>query len=405
MPSDGKTVSARLEPGRQRAGGRQAGGRPAGDPEGAGDQRDAGGRGRRGRRRGRGALIALLLLGVLAAGAWVGVRYLLSAPSATPAAVEFEIEPGWGGSRVAAELQEHGLVRSARAFTTYLRLRDLDHSIGAGLYDLSPTMSVAELADRLVAGGRPRTVRIVIPEGWRAVEVVARLAENGIGTLEELQAIVDAPGADVAPEDLPAGAGLEGYLFPAAYDMPVTASAEEALAWMVDTLEETLYSPELLAGVPGAEAGLDALLGAIGIDVHGWVTLASIVQAEAASDEEMGIIAGVFVNRLDFGMPLQADPTVAYGLGKPMPELSAVAGDLRVDTPWNTYTRPGLPFGPIGNPGRTALRAVLDPVRYTEDGFAYLYFLHGVDAGAPVFRPNTNLPAHERDVDRFLRGN
>lgn len=359
---------------------------------------------RSGRRRGRAVALALLLVTVLAAAAWVGARFVLSAPSATPAAVEFEVLPGWGGARVADELEELGLVRSARAFSAYLRLRDLDHSIGEGLYDLSPTLSAAEVAERLNAGGRPRTVRIVIPEGWRAEEVITRLAENGVADLEELQSVVTDPGPAVAPEYLPAGAGLEGYLFPAAYDMPLHASAEEALAWLVSTLDETLFSPAMLDGVPGAEDGLEAILGAIGIDVHGWVTLASIVQAEAASDEEMGIIAGVFLNRLDFGMPLQADPTVAYGLGKSLPELSALAGDLRVDTPWNTYTRPGLPVGPIGNPGRAALRAILEPVRYSDDGFAYLYFLHGDDGGTPVFRPNTSLPAHERDVDVYLRG-
>lgn len=380
MQSDGKTVSAKLDA-------------PAGPT-----------RAPHRKRGGTWALIVLLLLALIGVGGWFGVNYILSAPSETASVVEFEVRPGWGASRVAAELEEHGLVRSARAFSVYLRFKDLDHSIGEGLYDLSPTLSVAELAERLVSGGRPRTVRIVIPEGWRAVDVVGRLAEFDIGSAEELQALVDAPPPEIAPAGLPSGAGLEGYLFPAGYDMPVGTSPEAALAWLVDTLEDTLHAPEMLEGVPGAENGLDALLGTIGIDVHGWVTLASIVQAEAASDDEMGIIAGVFINRLDFGMPLQADPTVAYGLGKPMPELSAVAGDLRVDTPWNTYTRPGLPYGPIGNPGRAALRAVLDPVRYTEDGFAYLYFLHGTDGGVPVFRPNTNLPAHERDVDRYLRG-
>ena len=137
--------------------------------------------------------------------------------------------------------------------------------------------------------------------------------------------------------------------------------------------------------------------------MHEWVTLASIVQSEAASHEEMPIIAGVFLNRLDDGMLLQSDPTVAYGLGKAMPELSALAGDLRRDTPWNTYTRPGLPATPISNPGSHALQAVLEPERLNEAGVPWLYFLHGTDGGIPVFRPNTNLAAHERDVVVFLR--
>lgn len=373
--SDGRTVSARREPEQ-----------PA-------------------PRRGRGLAIFALFIVLLAAGAWTFVRFILSAPSATPASIEFEVLPGWGGARVADELHAVGLVRSARAFTTYLRLNGLDTSIGEGLYDLSPTLSVPELARRLGEGGRPRTVRIVIPEGWRAVDVAARLAENQIATGAELLALVEAPNEAVAPPFLPAGASLEGYLFPAAYDVPVHATAEEALAQMVSRFRQELAAPDLLNDIPGGEAGLDALLGEIGLGVHGWVTLASMVQAEAASDEEMGIIAGVFINRLEFDMPLQSDPTVAYGLGKPMPELSAVAGDLRVDTPWNTYTRPGLPEGPIGNPGRAALLSLLAPIRYTDDGFAYLYFLHGVEDGVPVFRPNTNLPAHERDVETYLRNN
>ncbi len=86
-----------------------------------------------------------------------------------------------------------------------------------------------------------------------------------------------------------------------------------------------------------------------------------------------------------------------------MPALDAVAGDLRVDTPWNTYTRPGLPQGPIGNPGAEALDAVLEPERYADDGALYLFFLHGTSDGQIVFRPNTNLPAHNRDVETYLR--
>src|SRR5690606_9690221 len=196
-------------------------------------------------------------------------------------------------------------------------------------------------------------------------------------------------------------------------------AAEEASADMTDLGSAGADSAEAAeASAAASEAGtastepstttatptdLAAELARRGLTVHSWVTLASMVQAEAASVEEMGIIAGVFANRLQLGMPLQSDPTVAYGLGKALPELSAVAGDLRIDTPWNTYTRDGVPLGPIGNPGSEALRAVLEPERYAEDGALYLYFLHGTKDGEPVFRPNTNLPAHNRDVEAFLR--
>lgn len=230
-----------------------------------------------------------------------------------------------------------------------------------------------------------------MPEGWRAAAVVARLAANGLGGAPELEALVRSPGG-LAPVALAAGDSLEGYLFPATYDLPVHSTASQALGAMVARFEEEL-SPAVASALERS-----------GLSVHDWVTLASMVQAEAASAAEMPVIAGVFLNRLDLGMPLQSDPTVAYGLGKALPELDAVAGDLRRDTPWNTYTRPGLPQGPIGNPGTDALLAVLTPQRTNAEGVEYLYFLHGTDGGNAVFRPNTDLPAHNRDVQRYLRG-
>jgi len=117
----------------------------------------------------------------------------------------------------------------------------------------------------------------------------------------------------------------------------------------------------------------------------------------------MAIIAGVFRNRLDRGMALQSDPTVAYGLGKALPELDVTAGDFTVDHPWNTYVHPGLPAGPIGNPGAAALAAVLAPERTSPSGRPWLYFLHGVDGDAAVFRPNVSYDDHLRDVARYLR--
>ncbi len=345
------------------------------------------------RRRGGWRVVTFLLsVVVLLVAAGVVVSFLLSPPSATPRVVEFEVLPGWGGNRVATELADAGLVRSPRVFAAYLRLRDLDHSVGEGLYDLSPTMSSAEIAARLVEGGRPRVVNIAVPEGWRAANVVERLVANEVSTTDELNSVVTGPEGVMTIPFLPPGRPLEGFLFPAVYEVPLHASADEALGLMVQRFRQEL-----------ADIDPAAALEELGLSVYDWVTLASMVQAEAASDEEMPIIAGVFANRLELGMLLQSDPTVAYGLGKQLPELSAVAGDLQVDTEWNTYTRPGLPFTPIGNPGREALLAVLSPQRYTEDGTLYLYFLHGTDGGVPVFRPNTNLPAHNRDVETYLR--
>ncbi|MDZ7800970.1 MAG: endolytic transglycosylase MltG [Trueperaceae bacterium] len=331
----------------------------------------------------------MLTAAIALAGAWTTWRLSAPDPNAT-ATKTLEVLPGWGAARIADELEATGVVRDGTVFALYLRARGFDRRIGEGLYDLAPGVSAAEVARRLVEGGRPRTSRVVVPEGLRAGEVAVRLDEAGVADADEVMGRIADPGA-LAPPWLPDGASLEGYLFPDTYEFHRGGDVAEALRTMVDHFAARL------------DDATRARLQEADLTVHAWTTLASMVQAEAAGPTEMPIIAGVFLNRLEAGMPLQSDPTVAYGLDKRLPELSAVDGDLRVDHPWNTYTRTGLPRGPIGNPGADALSSVLAPVRTHESGAPWLYFLHGTDGGTPVFRPNTSLPAHERDVDRYLR--
>jgi UPF0755 protein len=122
------------------------------------------------------------------------------------------------------------------------------------------------------------------------------------------------------------------------------------------------------------------------------------VQVEAGNTQEMPLIAGIFLNRLEIGMPLQSDPTIAYGLNKKLPELNRRAGDFENDTPYNSYTRRGLPPTPIANPGSAALEAVLNADRDAPDGKPWLYFVHGLKG---EFRPNTNFQSHLRDVEKY----
>ena len=318
------------------------------------------------------------------------MRAQLGPVSETSTPTEFEILPGWGGKRVAAELERAGLINDALTFSYFLRFEGLDRSIGEGLYDLDPAMDAAGIAQTLVEGGRPRTTFVILPEGFRMIDIAAELAGAGFGAETEFLELMQDPGP-LRPDYVPEAAGLEGYLFPAGYDIPLKTKPEDIIGLMLSRFGEELTNDRL------------STLETQGLSVHDWVTLASIVQAEAADASEMLIIAGVFLNRLDRGMLLQSDPTVAYGLGKAMPELDAVAGDLQVDTPWNTYMRGGLPPSPINNPGTDALQAIFNPTRQNADGQDYLYFLHGLDEGQPVFRPNLSLEAHNRDVQRYLR--
>ena len=371
----------------------------------------------------RRVLIALVVLGLLAAGPGY-VLWSWGAPSDDATPVEFEIVRGTGVGQVARDLHAQGLVRDPRTFLVLLRIEGVDRRVGEGLYDLHAAMDAREVAAALRRGGLPRTVRLVLPEGSRLVDVAARLEAAGLAPagaalarLGQETTLVFADDAQPAPADEPApgatlGAepapeperpadhvgdvgrtvdGLEGYLFPASYDVPVRDDLDAIVGRFLRRFEQEL------------DAVTRARLAAEGLDLHTWVTLASMVQAEAANDAEMPIIAGVFRNRLDVGMPLQSDPTVAYGLGKDLPELDFPGGDFDVDHPWNTYTRGGLPAGPIGNPGRAALDAVLTPQRVDAQGREWFYFLHGRDDDGPVFRPNLDFEGHLRDVERYLR--
>ena len=178
---------------------------------------------------------------------------------------------------------------------------------------------------------------------------------------------------------------LEGFVFPATYEFRPKDSAQTIVKKMVERMNEEF--------TPGNVAKAKAL----GLDVRDWVTLASMVQAEAANNEEMPVIAGVFLNRLRDGIPLGSDPTVAYGLGKDLPELDRSAGDFKVDPHYSTYTRQGLPAGPINNPGEAALLSIVNPQRKMADGRDALYFLH---AGGKIY-VNHTYAEHLRDNDRY----
>ncbi|MEX2535017.1 MAG: endolytic transglycosylase MltG [Trueperaceae bacterium] len=344
--------------------------------------------GKRARTVTRAILVALLLaLGAMSA----LIVWSLMPVSESSELVEFEVFPGWGANRVSEELEDRDLVRSAPVFSAYLRIRGLDRSIGEGLYDLDRAASAPQLAETLVRGGRPRVAQVLLPEGIRATDLAERLEAAGLHQLESYAELISQPGA-LRPPYLPESATLEGYLFPASYEIPLSDTPQEVVDRLLERFDQEI------------DKTVREELERSGLSVHEWVILGSMVQSEAGSDEEMPLIAGVFLNRLDLGMPLQSDPTVAYGLGKSLPELDALAGDIRQDHPWNTYTRSDLPRGPISNPGRSALLAVLSPVREDEQGNEYLYFLHGFDDDEIVFRPNINLDDHNQDVARYLRG-
>jgi UPF0755 protein len=297
--------------------------------------------------------------------------------------VTLEIKPGMNLSDVAKKLEATGLIRSSQVFRALLKITGQEVVLREGLYDLNGTLSNLEIANKLNLKGRPREVRVAIPEGLRLVDIAARFGETQFGSQDDFLKAFANKSLEPESKNVP---NLEGFLFPATYLFTPEDNPESITKIMVNRLNQEKTSARL------------EILKKLKLSVYEWVTLASVVQAEAGNNAEMPTIAGVFLNRLEIGMALQSDPIIAYGLKKRLPELSRADGDFKIDTPYNSYLHVGLPPTPINNPGSAALEAIVNAKRTDSSGRQYLYFLHGRNG---QFRPNTNFNAHLRDTDRF----
>ncbi len=308
--------------------------------------------------------------------------YDLTAPTGESAIVR--IPKGAGAEEIGRLLEREGIVRSGRVFALLARITGAEGRLQSGVFRLEGRGTQAVL--RELQSPRPVVLHLTFPEGWRAADYAARLTAAGFDG-DGFRSLVERPPPELKPP-YDEGPTLEGYLFPDTYAVPLGAQPLDLVRMMLRRFEREL--------TPEREARLSIL----GLSVHAWVTLASMVQAEAGSVEEMPWIAGVFLNRLEIGMPLQSDPTVAYALGKRLPELDRGAGDFEADSPYNTYRYRGLPPGPINNPGASALAAVLNARRLSPRGRPYLYFFH---ARGRIYL-NETFEGHLRDLNRYRYG-
>lgn len=289
-----------------------------------------------------------------------------SNPDAGP--VIFTVESGETAAQVAERLAAEGLVEDATLLRRYLRFHGLDVRVGAGSYQLSAAMTIPEIAYGLTEAP-PAEITISIPEGWRREQIADWIDAQGDLPFTGADFLLASSGPAALPletgfsVELPTGATLEGFLFPDTYRLEIDATATDLVARMVGTFEERV-TPELRN-----EASAQR------ISLYEVVTVASIVEREAAVPDERPTVASVYLNRLAEGMLLEADPTVQYAMG-----YQADTGDwwnlgltqadyYEVDSPYNTYLYPGLPPGPIASPGLDAIEAVIHPAETP-----YFYF-------------------------------
>ncbi|WP_291426617.1 endolytic transglycosylase MltG [Deinococcus sp.] len=303
-----------------------------------------------------GLLALLLLLGLITL---IYVRSLFG--PAGGGKYTLQVSQGETVGQVAADLQAHHIIKNARALRYIMGKNGSASKLKEGAYDLSGTMTAQQVANVLAGPARLAVIKVTIPEGRRIRDIPAIFDKAGYDGKAIATALTDVNLSRYAHGKQP---NLEGFIFPSTYEFRPKDSSQAIVKKMVARMEQE-FTP---ANIAKARA--------LGLSVRGWVILASMVQAEAASNNDMPIIAGVFLNRLKEDIALGSDPTVAYGLGKNLPELDRSAGDFQKDTPYSTYTRKGLPAGPINNPGEAALLAAINPQLKMADGRDALYFLH-----------------------------
>ena len=278
--------------------------------------------------------------------------------------VEVTVDAGSSARQVAERLEDAGLVEHPGAFTLYARLRGAGPGLKSGQYRLRKSASWEEILD-VIRSGRVVTHPVTVPPGFTLREIAPRVADvTGVPADSVLSLARD---TTLAAELRVPGPHLEGYLFPETYRFAAGISPREALAAMTRRYREFWG--------PGERARLDSLE----MTEREVVTLASIVEREARVPGERPVIAGVYANRLEEGMRLQADPTVQYLLDRPKERLLYADIERVGDNPYNTYTHAGLPPGPIASPGAPSLRAALAPA-----DVPYMYFVARPD-GTHIF--------------------
>jgi UPF0755 protein len=315
----------------------------------------------------------MLFLASVAMGFWMA--WALFVP-VSPAGQKFVLlRPGYSTRRIAAELKSAKVIRSEYSFVIWHYFHR-KHSLKAGEYLFEIPANEINVHKRLVRGDI-YVYTVVIPEGYTMFDIANAIQEAGLGSRDEFLKIAQSETAlvsDLAPE----AHSLEGYLFPNTYQFTRTQSMQEMVSAMVKQFRQVAQ-----------QIGLSN-------DVQKTVTMASIIEKETGIPDERPLVASVYYNRLANHIALDADPSVIYAeLLNGNYQGALHHADMRIDSPYNTYRHPGLPPGPIGNPGKSSLEAAMHPAQTD-----YYYF---VSDGNGRHRFARSLEEHNRNVAAYRR--
>ena len=332
-------------------------------------------------------IIWLVLIAVAGAGGWFAWAVLTPTE---PAGQTFVLlHPGYSTRRIAAELKVAGIIRSEQAFVLWHYVHR-SRSLKAGEYSFDKPANIIDIQKRLRRGD-VYLHTVVVPEGYTMFDIARAIEAAGLGPADDFVKEAQSDTALIADVD-PGAQSLEGYLFPDTYEFSRMMTMHEMAAAMVKQFHQVARQ----IGVTPEDASAGFPQGVLIRSPRDIVTIASIVERETSVPEERPLVASVYFNRLVHNIALDADPSIIYA------ELLAGTytgklhhADMQFSSPYNTYRHAGLPPGPIGNPGRSALEAALHPAQSD-----YFYFVADAEGHHRFAR---TIEEHDKNVVAYRK--
>jgi len=324
----------------------------------------------------------ILIVGFLV---WQGVYYPLS-PSSNETKI-FLVKRGHDAKEIADGLERAGLIRYSFPFRVYVSVTKQSNNLKAGEYELSSSMTVFEIVNKIVSGDMVKK-RITIIEGWTLNDIGKYFKEKKLAIFEQLIELDNKEKNDnyfkkdfAFLSDKPEGLGLEGYLFPDTYEFSPEDRLEDIIRIMLVNFSSKLTS-ELKADILSQNKTIFEI-----------ITIASLVEKEVKTIEDKKMVSGILWNRLEADMLLQVDATITYITGKNSTEISKE--ELELDSFYNTYKYKGLPLGPICDPGMDSIEAAVYPTKND-----YLFYL-STPEGETIF--SKTLKEHNKAISKYLK--
>ncbi len=299
---------------------------------------------------------------------WFCLEFYMPVNPFSGETVTYAVEEGASPGQIAKDLKELHVIRSSLFFKLYVTLSLKYHQLQAGKYSFSPRMSTHVIASKMADGDVIRN-KVTIIEGWRISDMDAYLVQKGICTEGEFTQLASQDWTATYDflADKPQKLSLEGYLFPDTYEFADGDTCQDIFKGILSTFGKRL-TPELRAEIAAQKKSIFEI-----------VTMASIIEKEVRTPEDKELVSGILWKRISIGMPLQVDASINYITGKSDP--GAKIADTKIDSPYNTYKYPGLPKGPISNPGLESLLAAIHP----KDSPYLFYLTDGVTHYSKTF--------------------